>query len=67
VEKLRVGGPNAQAAAKRLLDDVANLPIEDAVAMAPEHIARQRASDEAREGFAAFLEKRSASWVGGDD
>jgi methylglutaconyl-CoA hydratase len=66
VEKLRVGGPNAQAAAKRLLDDVANLPIEDAVAMAPEHIARQRASDEAREGFAAFLEKRSACWVEGD-
>ena len=63
VEELRRGGPNAQAAAKRLLDDVHNLTIESAVAQTPEHIARQRASDEAREGFAAFLEKRPPDWI----
>lgn len=63
VAKLRVGGPQAQAAAKRLLDDVDNVTVDGAVALTPEHIARQRASEEAREGFAAFLEKRPASWV----
>jgi methylglutaconyl-CoA hydratase len=63
LEKLRAAGPRAQEAAKRLLDEVGNLPVEDAVAQAPEHIARQRASDEAREGFAAFLEKRPPAWL----
>ena len=67
VSKLRVGGPGAQAAAKRLLDDVDNLTVESAVALTPEHIARQRATDEAREGFAAFLEKRPANWVEPED
>ena len=28
-----------------------------------EHIAKQRASREAREGFAAFLEKRPPAWA----
>lgn len=63
LEQLRVAGPQAQAAAKRLLDEIGNLPVEDAVAQAPEHIARQRASAEAREGFAAFLEKRAPGWT----
>jgi methylglutaconyl-CoA hydratase len=63
IERLRVGGPQAQAAVKRLLEDVENLNIENAVAQTPEHIARQRATDEAREGFAAFLEKRRPGWV----
>lgn len=63
IDALRVAGPKAQAAAKRLLDEIGNLPVEDAVAQAPEHIARQRATDEAREGFAAFLEKRPPSWA----
>lgn len=61
--RLRLGGPQAQSAAKRLLDEVGNLPVQDAVAQAPEYIARQRASDEAREGFAAFLEKRAPAWT----
>lgn len=63
LERLRLAGPQAQAAAKRLLDEIGNLPVEDAVAQAPEHIARQRASAEAREGFAAFLEKRAPGWT----
>jgi methylglutaconyl-CoA hydratase len=63
IERLRVGGPQAQAAAKRLLDDVDNVTVDGAVALTPEHIARQRASEEAREGFAAFLEKRSPNWM----
>jgi methylglutaconyl-CoA hydratase len=63
IDRLRAAGPRAQAAAKRLLDEIGNLPLEDAVAQTPEHIARQRATDEAREGFAAFLEKRPPSWA----
>jgi methylglutaconyl-CoA hydratase len=63
VSRLRVAGPHAQSAAKRLLDEIGNLPVEDAVAQTPEHIARQRAAPEAREGFAAFLEKRSPKWL----
>ncbi|RKZ14170.1 enoyl-CoA hydratase/isomerase family protein, partial [bacterium] len=31
------------------------------------HIARVRASDEAREGFSAFLEKRPTSWAKKED
>lgn len=67
VEQLRMAGPNAQAAAKRLLDEIGNLPHEEALAQAPEHIARQRATAEAREGFRAFLEKRPASWTRQED
>jgi methylglutaconyl-CoA hydratase len=63
IDQLRAAGPKAQAAAKRLLDEIGNLPVEDAVAQAPEHIANQRASREAREGIAAFLEKRSPAWA----
>ena len=57
IDRLRGAGPKAQAAAKRLLDEIGNLTVEDAVAQVPEHIALQRATQEAREGFAAFLEK----------
>jgi methylglutaconyl-CoA hydratase len=61
---LLVAGPNAQAAAKRLIDAVAHRPIDDAVvADTAERIADIRASAEGREGVAAFLGKRDAAWV----
>jgi methylglutaconyl-CoA hydratase len=63
VERLRVGGPGAQTAVKRLLDDVLDVPLAEAVQRTPAHIARQRATEEAREGFAAFFERRSPSWA----
>jgi methylglutaconyl-CoA hydratase len=47
---------------KRLLDDVLDVPLSEAVQRTPAHIARQRATDEAREGFAAFFERRPPSW-----
>lgn len=62
VERLRIGGPGAQTAVKRLLDDVLDVPLSEAVQRTPAHIARQRATDEAREGFAAFFERRPPSW-----
>ena len=63
VEVLKSGGPRAQQAAKQLIDAVAGRPIDEAVSEeTAQRIARQRATDEAREGIGAFLEKRTPSW-----
>lgn len=62
VDRLRVGSPSAQTATKRLVEDIATLALEEAVQRTPAHIARQRATDEAREGLQAFFEKRPPSW-----
>jgi methylglutaconyl-CoA hydratase len=52
----------ALAAAKALLAEI-DRPLDDAViAMTAERIAERRASLDAREGLAAFLEKRAPSW-----
>jgi methylglutaconyl-CoA hydratase len=57
--------PAALAATKRLLADVVDVPMEDDVLLAAtaKCIADARVSPEGREGIAAFLEKRSPSWV----
>lgn len=61
---LRTGGPAAQHAAKRFIADVAERPIDATlIAGTAEAIARIRATDEAREGLSAFLEKRGAAWT----
>ncbi len=61
---LAVGGPQAQARAKRFIAELSDRPIDAAlVAGTADAIARIRATDEAREGLAAFLEKRKASWA----
>lgn len=58
------GGPCAQDAAKRLIADLAHAAIGEAlIDDTAQRIARLRASDEAREGVGAFLDKRAASWV----
>jgi methylglutaconyl-CoA hydratase len=63
---LLVAGPRAQAATKALVRAVAHRPIDERViADTAERIATIRASDEAREGIAAFLTKRSPAWVPG--
>lgn len=65
--ELLKGGPEALAEAKRLVQLVAMMPqggsirAEATVAM----IAERRASEEGREGIAAFLEKRKPAWVEG--
>ena len=64
LEALQAGGSGAQAAATELIRAVANHPIDDAlVEDTAQRIARLRATPEAREGLAAFLEKRAPSWV----
>jgi methylglutaconyl-CoA hydratase len=61
---LMVAGPHAQAACKALVRAVAHRPIDErVVADTAERIATVRASDEAREGIAAFLGRRSPAWV----
>jgi methylglutaconyl-CoA hydratase len=60
---LLAAGPQALAEAKRLIRDVANRPVDDAlIAETASRIAAVRASDEGREGIASFLEKRKPRW-----
>jgi len=64
VEVLLQNGPRALAECKDLIRAVVNRPL-DAELMddTARRIARARASDEGREGVAAFLEKRRPSWL----
>jgi methylglutaconyl-CoA hydratase len=64
VADLLVGGPNAQREIKTLFAQLEVGPITPAVReLTASTIARVRGTDEAREGFAAFLAKRPASWI----
>jgi methylglutaconyl-CoA hydratase len=61
---LLTAGPKAQAECKALLRATANRPIDARmIADTAQRIARVRSSPEGREGVAAFLAKRKASWV----
>ena len=64
VEALLQGGPKSQAAAKDLIRAVANRPLSDAVVEdTARRIAGLRVTPEAKEGLAAFLDKRPAAWI----
>jgi methylglutaconyl-CoA hydratase len=61
---LVTAGPRAQAECKTLIRAVTHRPISDAVITdTAKRIASVRASVEAREGVAAFLEKRRPAWA----
>jgi methylglutaconyl-CoA hydratase len=65
VELLLANGPCAMTAAKKLVADVAGVPLTDElVAETSRRIAEIRGSEEGREGLSAFLQKRSAAWIG---
>ncbi|MDJ0778793.1 MAG: enoyl-CoA hydratase-related protein [Gammaproteobacteria bacterium] len=64
VTDLLAGSPNAQREIKLYFADMAAGPVTEAVReRSAQTISRVRASDEAREGFAAFFAKRPASWI----
>lgn len=57
-------GPRAQAEVKQLFASLAAGPITDEVReLTAQTISRVRGTEEAVEGFVAFLEKRPARWV----
>mgnify|MGYP005851883755 FL=1 len=64
ISALLGNAPGAVADAKRLVRDLAGRPIDDALrADTAARIAARRATAEAREGLAAFLEKRAPAWA----
>jgi methylglutaconyl-CoA hydratase len=64
VAELLAGGPNAQREIKRLFAQLEVGPITPEVReLTAQTISRVRGTDEAREGFAAFLDKRPAHWI----
>ena len=66
VDALLRGGPNAIRDTKRLIGEAAQGPFDDALAEKLAGIsAAGRGTDEAIEGVAAFLGKRTASWYPG--
>ena len=62
VTALRGNGPNAVAAAKRLIREAPPLGRDGAIEHTVRTIAGLRASPEGQEGLGAFLEKRPPSW-----
>ena len=62
VEALRGNGPNAVAAAKRLIREGLALSRDESIEHTAHAIAGLRASPEGQEGLGAFLEKRRPSW-----
>ena len=57
-------GPNAIAAVKKLMPEVAGRRIDEVlVETTAQRLAEIRTTAEAQEGLTAFLEKRRASWV----
>ena len=64
IDALLAGGPLSQAASTELIRSVSNRPVTpDLIDHTAVAIASIRATDEAKEGLTAFLEKRAPSWV----
>jgi methylglutaconyl-CoA hydratase len=63
IDALLNSGPSAQAAAKELIEQVRGRAFDESlIEETARRIAEVRASDEAREGLTAFLEKRKPDW-----
>ncbi len=63
VGELLKGGPKAQGRIKMLLAHWADATWEEYRAGLPRTLAEVRGTDEARDGLAAFFEKRSPGWM----
>ncbi|MEO7954249.1 MAG: enoyl-CoA hydratase/isomerase family protein [Polaromonas sp.] len=64
VKELLLGAPQAQKAAKDLIETIRERPMDAQVLEeTAQRIARQRTTPEAKGGIGAFLEKRPAPWL----
>jgi methylglutaconyl-CoA hydratase len=64
VKALLGNSPHAVQQAKVLVREIAGRPVDEALlADTAERIAHIRASEQGREGVAAFLEKRKPNWL----
>lgn len=64
IDELLANGPAAQGEIKALFAELEVGPVTPAVReLTVQTISRVRMTDEAREGFAAFLAKRPAAWI----
>src|ERR1700730_15643972 len=57
------GGPGALAQTKKLIEELSSSSVKEDVDLALKYHLQARESDEAREGIAAFNEKRSPKWI----
>jgi len=62
-EKVLQGGPSAVAQTKRLIEELWGRSVKADIELALQHHLQARGSAEAREGIAAFNEKRAPNWV----
>jgi len=68
LQQLADNGPQAMSAAKDLVFAVSHKPISaDVIEDTAQRIADIRVGEEGQEGLSAFLNKRKASWVPGDN
>lgn len=65
-ESVLQGAPGAVAQTKRLIDELWWRSVKAEVDLALKYHMQARESDEAREGIAAFNEKRKPNWVSGN-
>jgi methylglutaconyl-CoA hydratase len=64
ISQLLENSPHAMTAAKQLVAAVAHRRIDESMlGDVAQRIAQQRASEEGREGVAAFLDKRPPAWI----
>lgn len=62
ISELLTAGPEAVAAAKALIPQVAPLEVDQAQPLTARAIAARRVSKEGQEGLRAFLDKRKPAW-----
>jgi len=63
VNQMTKNGPNSLFASKKLINDIAPLPVTENIQnLTAERIALQRISAEGQEGLSAFFDKRQPKW-----
>ncbi|PJG44582.1 enoyl-CoA hydratase [Acinetobacter tandoii] len=64
VQALLLGGPEAQAASKQLIQMVNQKSVDESLLVqTAQHIAHVRQGEEAKNGLNAFLNKQSPAWI----